>query len=519
MNTPQDNPTIPDTSPPPLLVIDWGVEPQAGKHLSPKFHLVAPGHRERPQVTAILDRHLDHDAWNANPSLCEVDECHWSFFESLDLTRDGQVCRSGQFVLELQVVFPQPAARAVGCYRAAVRVTVPDDSETANPILEIRANDSSLLNLQGLDINRYARIVVEGGDQAVINVAHIDGGLAGVASSDPAAPSTNQPLIVQLPLQEYRELQRLMPHRSVRRSAAPLDAASLVFDDGSRIQLVTRPSVVMGRDRSESAPSDIMLRLFPLDDNRWCLTRLISRQHVRFSLCPEGLAVEDCRATCGTYLDGRRLTESQILSLSASGWTQRHSVDVAGVLGLDITLHHDRGWDEWASCSHTGDSYYAAVAGCDSPLLWRLAARSRIDAVRVCRRDALPIARYLDQLEQILLPDHRKQCELVKCAAEAIERTDKLASREQYVFVYRTAELGGADEAAIRIPGLGLNEAPARILNLGGGFWLEGLTSGATASVNDRPVAKRGLIPLDLGDRLRVGDVKLTFAEFQQVRA
>jgi pSer/pThr/pTyr-binding forkhead associated (FHA) protein len=398
-------------------------------------------------------------------------------------------------------------------------VTVPDASETANPILEIRANDSSLLNLQGLDINRYARIMVESSDQAVVNVLPVDGRVPDVPPSGAAAPPTNHRLIVQLPLEEHRELQRLMPHGSVRRSAAPLDAASLVFDDGRRIQLVTRASVVMGRDRSELAPSDIMLRLFPLDDDRWRLSRLISRQHVRFSLCPEGLAVEDCGATCGTYLDGRRLTESQILSPSASWWPQRHSVDVAGVLGLDITLHHDRGWDEWASCSHTGESYYAAVAGCDSPLLWHRAAESRIDAVRVCRRDSLPVARYLDQLKQILVPGHSEQWESVKCAAEAIERIDKLASREQYVFVYRTAELGGADEAAIRLSGLGLNDVPARILNLGGGFWLEGLTSETAAFVNGRPVAKRELVPLAPGDRLCFGGTELTFGEFQQVRA
>jgi hypothetical protein len=53
-HSPDDGP-LPDL-PPPLLIVDWGIEPQAGNHLSPEFHLVAPGYRNRPRVIAVLDR-------------------------------------------------------------------------------------------------------------------------------------------------------------------------------------------------------------------------------------------------------------------------------------------------------------------------------------------------------------------------------------------------------------------------------------------------------------------------------
>jgi pSer/pThr/pTyr-binding forkhead associated (FHA) protein len=116
------------------------------------------------------------------------------------------------------------------------------------------------------------------------------------------------------------------------------------------------------------------------------------------------------------------------------------------------------------------------------------------------------------------MPAYSEQWEKVSRSAAAIERIDKLAEREQYVFIYRTATIGGSDEAAIQVPSAGPNKIPARILNLGGGFWLEGLMPETATFVNGQPVAKRELVPLAPGDRLSFGVMELTFQEFGQIR-
>lgn len=506
------------TLPAPLLVIDWGVEPQAGRHLSPEFHLVAPGFHARPQVTAVLDGHLDQDAWKTTPWLSERGESHWCFHQTLELTRGGQVCPSGQFLLQLQVVFSFPHPWRFQCYRAVVRITVPDAAEAASPILEIRANESSLVNLQGLDINRYAKIVVEGGGSGVVNVLHGDGASSGEPPRAAALP--NERLIVQLPLETYPELQRLIPQCGVRRSAPPMDAATLLFDDGRRIHLLARDCVSLGRDGSGNKSSDIMLRLLPLDDDRWTLSRLISRQHVRLALSAEGLRIEDegAGSTFGTWLDGRRLTAPHTIAPPESWWPLRQTVVVAGVLGLDVSLHHDRGWDEWAPFLEAGETYYAAAAGCRIPPRWQLARASRIDAVRVCRRVQLPLADYLEQIKAVLMPGFSQQWDSVSRAAAAIASSDALAEREQYVLVYRTATVGSTDEAAIKLDDAGRAGTAARLLSLDGGFWLESLDADQPICVDGRPLDRRELMPLVPGTRLRLGGTELTFDEFQQFR-
>lgn len=505
---------------PPSLIIDWGVKPQAGNHLSPQFHLIAPGYRLRPRITATLDRALDQGDWNSNPGLTERGESHWSFHQSLDLTRDGQVCRFGQYLLKLHVVFPEAGPGGIRCYRAEVRITVPDAAASTSPVLEIRGTGSTLLNLQGIDINRYAKIVVEGSEQSVVNMLHVDGpGTVGQPSVPPQSPPDER-LILRLPLEPDRELQQLIPFCSVPRRAPPTEPASLVFEDGRRIHLFARQSVVLGRDVSGGTPSDIMLQLLPLDDDRWQLTRLISRQHLRLTLSADGLRLEDCGSAFGTYLVGQRLTAPATLSAPAYWWPQPHAIDVAGVLGLDLTLHHDPSWDDWERCcSGTAESYYAVAAGCHIPPAWQLARDSRIDAVRVCRRAPLPVAGYLERIKHILIPGYSGQWDTVSQAAAAIEPTDQMTDREQYVVVYRTATIGSSDRVAIALPGVELPGATARIVQLGGGFWLDSGADDGVICVDGRALARRELVPLTPGNRLRIGSAELTFAPFAQLRS
>ena len=513
---PDDGPVL--ELPPPLLIVDWGVEPQAGNHLSPEFHLVAPGYRSRPRVIAVLDRFLDQGDWQTNPWLTERDESHWSFHQPLDLTHDGQVCRYGQYLLKLHVVFPEPGPSGIRCYRAEVRITVPDAAATTSPVLEIRGTGSTLVNLQGIDINRYAKIVVEGSEQSVVNVLHQN--VAGTTEQATAElhPKPDERLVLRLPLDRDRELHQLLPSCTRRHTAPPLAAASLVSDDGVCIHLLAHERVILGRDRSGTSSSDIMLRLLPLDENRWILSRLISRRHLRLTLHAEGLQLEDCRATFGTYFNGQQLADPLTVTQSASGWLQRHTLDVAGVLSLEVTLHGDRGWDGWSPYCDTGPSFYAAAAGCHPPPLWELACQSRIDAVRLRRRAGLPLARYLDRIKQILLPGHREQWESVSRAAASIQPIDHLAAREQYVLVYRTATIGGGDQAVISLPGAGLGDVAARILHLGGGFWLEALADEQATYLDERPAPRQELIPLAPGNRLRFGTTTLTFTDFQQTQ-
>ncbi|NQT37916.1 MAG: FHA domain-containing protein, partial [Planctomycetes bacterium] len=118
----------------------------------------------------------------------------------------------------------------------------------------------------------------------------------------------------------------------------------------------------------------------------------------------------------------------------------------------------------------------------------------------------------------------------VRRAADCIDQVDTLADREEYVLLFRTATIGSAPGAAVQLRGSGVADVHARVLHLGGGFWLEPLWEETTLCANTgeeirstrtyvdgRQVARHELVPLAPGMKLRFGETEVTFDEFEQM--
>ena len=122
------------------------------------------------------------------------------------------------------------------------------------------------------------------------------------------------------------------------------------------------------------------------------------------------------------------------------------------------------------------------------------------------------------------------QLESVRRSADCIDQVDKLADREEYVLLFRTATIGSAPTAAIELKGPGVADVHARLLHLGGGFWLEPLWEETTLCaktgeeqratrtfVDERQVGRHELVPLVSGMKLRFGETEVVFGEFGQM--
>ena len=90
----------------PRLLVDWGDTPRVGRQVRPEFCLFCLGFPGRPEVRVEIDRDLDHDD-DPGIRLYEQEQGVWIFHQAFRLTSDGQDCRPGQYLIDLQISFHQ----------------------------------------------------------------------------------------------------------------------------------------------------------------------------------------------------------------------------------------------------------------------------------------------------------------------------------------------------------------------------------------------------------------------------
>jgi hypothetical protein len=487
---------------PPMLWIDWGCRLEIGANLQPVFHLYCPGTLSRPRVTVHVDPRLDHAHWVDTPPLKHEGPGLWSFVEPLEMTADGERCKPGQYGLELRVVFHEPG-QGPRCYRAHVPIVVKDPAEQpTGPVLEIEGGRLAMVNLMGRDLSEFSRILLKVDESGVVNVQ--ESLYPADPTPGPAGPPTH---VSRTLLKPDLELQSQMPRPSAHGPRVAMNRAALVLDDGRRILLVARPTVVLGRgrlDEQAARVSDICLRLGgPASAEQNVLSAYISRLHLRMTLHADGLHILD-ESTWGTYYRGEKLCGPLVLGAAHP----RLTLAVAGLLGLELSAHCDPAWSTSTHGTSLVEEAYQQLAGSST---WNDARSAGLDAVRIQRHRRLPIDDHWRQLSRGLPAE---SWQAIQEAADSLGRIDRLAQREQYVLVFRSATVGGSPATdPICLDESGLGPAHARILHLGGVFFLEALTDDGQMAIDGRPLAAHELAPLAPGARMSLGRTPAQFVD------
>jgi len=261
------------------------------------------------------------------------------------------------------------------------------------------------------------------------------------------------------------------PARRVRVAAelddrrARMSTAGLYRPDGEtqrRVLLLGQPKVRFGRNRK----CNVVLRLWPRTGASDSLSKQISahRPHMVLSLKPGGLFLADQDTLNGTCVNGENIRGEVPLPLDRPS-----EVHVARALRLRLVPFLE-------------DS--------DQP----------------------PRA---DRYQELARPDDLwKIAEALKLRSLRIERVENLARQELYVIVYRWANCGRRVDSEIPLPDSAMN---ARIVRLGGQFWLEGLEADPPVCVDGVSVGPGRAAPLAAGMRISCGTSELKFDEFRQI--
>ncbi len=246
---------------------------------------------------------------------------------------------------------------------------------------------------------------------------------------------------------------------------ARIDSASLHIegtDCPANILLVAKPCVALGKNRR----NDIVTRFLPRSPENDAQSNQMSRDHCRIELRPGGVVVVDEGSVNGTTLDGQKV--------DAGG---RLVHDQAQKLVLGDVLHLSLRCIGGRLPQPCGD--YADAMGEPAGQMWELAG------------SAGPAALLLERIGN-LDADDRNGC-------------------ESYCLIYRAATIGCGEDCAIRISNKGLEPLHAALLHWGDRFFLENLSLRTDVAVNDRMLGNRELIPLSLGDCIRIARLEIQF--------
>ena len=254
---------------------------------------------------------------------------------------------------------------------------------------------------------------------------------------------------------------------------APMDRAAIISSaepDAHRVCLLGIPEIRLGRSRSNS---DISLVVLPRNPENDKLSLLISGHkgpHCVLSLRSDGLFLADQDTRNGTELNGHAVRGEVKVPLD-----QPSVVDVAKALRLRLIPFRDA-----EDQPGLDPKRYSALGSADD--LWQTAARLKLRSLM-------------------------------------IRRVDNLAEDEKYLVVYRWANVGRGQgsELLVRDPTAGLRRAHVRIIRLGGQFWLESLVQDKGVTADGIGVPRGCACPLAVGMKVTFGNMGGTVKEFQQI--
>ncbi len=453
-----------ENEPGPRLLVDWGEMPRVGYQCRPEFVVLAPAYRDLrdPDIQVVIDRELDNSA-ETRVRLQSDGPGFWNFHVPFRMTTQGLDCRPGQYTVDVSITFHDVPAHLPRFFMSRIRLNVAGSQDGAAGVLEIDGDGQSVVNLQGFDLRQFSKVVLRGGQEGVINLAG--------SSTLPPIPgltaTTKPPTSFEYNLKVDQPKQLRLPQlRVLDRPRGYLESAGLMFEDGRRVILLSKPRISFGRSRD----NDVVLRFFPRSEANDKHSLIISRQHYSAELTSDGIEIQD-KSQAGMEINSNVVKGSYVISTAYVGESVRVELGVTGtvpekfdlemvLLGADRRHSHDdeRYWDE----------IVCEVAGGKLNRVARLALETGVDAIRYDRRNSL-------------------------------------AGEESYVQLFREVLVGGSSARC----GVGLRDCgsqpQARIRHIDRTFWLEVLPNARPLTIDGVAVTPLSFVPLALGMEISFG--------------
>ena len=276
-----------------------------------------------------------------------------------------------------------------------------------------------------------------------------------------------------------------------QRVPSKLEMAMLLFENDSRILLIPKRRITIGRNRG----STIVLRFLPRSKENDRCSLDISRYHMKLAVTSEGLLVEDR----GPDKEGKQ-TKALRISDVVVGNGEHHLVSydqIDGSLSLELPdrLNCDQPFkfnldlfgsadDDIKSRKTTAERKLQLLPRSlglqRKPQLWNLVDQNGIEAVRLQRRGNL--------------------------------------EEEQYVLMFRQTLIGSSQSSCpICLDDRSLAPVAARLLWLDRSFWLQNLGDAKSVQVDGQSIEPGETIALQTGMRLRFGKTTVTFERARQM--
>ncbi len=457
----------------PRLFVDWGELPRIGSTARPQFSLVCPAYASKPELRIMVDRDLDHENREHWRGLRCEEAGLWTFQVPFRLTTTGMNCRPGQYIVDVQVAFPDADPGQQRFFGTRIRLMVGGASDD-EPILEISGEGQSVVNLQGCDLRAFSKVILRASQDGMINLQELFP-VARPEAPTPARESATFEYGLKPDFERERRLPRLS-QRFVERGY--LERAGLFFEDGRRILLLAKRRVTLGRNRE----NDVVIRFLPRSTSNDEFSRGVSRTHIALELATEGLILVDESST-GTELNSSLVEKTQTLPQSFAGESLRLefgcSITVKKPFELALEIF-GADHDIDAEDTRLWDQIYLKTLGERMPRIWQTALESGINAVQ-------------------------------------LDRVGNLAAKEGYVILFREVLIGGSRSRCAIPLSTRAQQPVARLLHAGRCFWIERLHAGGMVELNDVELQPLELAPLAVGQRLNLDGVRCRFGGCEQM--
>lgn len=424
---------------PPRLHVDLGTDVAIGHALEIEFHLICPGYQKGPKVLAQLSGTLDRTHWKEQPRLVQEEPGYWKFYETCALNdpRDPhKPCAPGSYRVELEVSFPDAPPGSLGReMRASLRFSVPDPEKSASNTLEIDGDGLSIIDLAGLDMTRFGKVVISGGDKSIISLD--------AAAEKAPKRKTADSRYFQLPLKRHyeREAGRLFASAAVSRSSTPQTGLTVRFEGGGRYLVYAKERLQFGRQRNSQ--NDVVLRFVPGTSRGLNLEHQenetkgesISREHFAAMLTREGLAVEDLGSRAGTQVGTFALSPGVPHLLRSKDGGSPREIHVAETFRLHAMVFLTHG-----ELPELGREHVAAVGGGALPFLWQLARHSGADSACLRRISNLPQEHYVMLFRQVFIGNGRADCAILTPVDTGIDQIARIVHLADHFWLERLVD-------------------------------------------------------------------------------